>query len=465
MFSVGLTVSPPMRIGKKTVVIMVPRHSSKTFAAAPQSLGIRPIATTSGQYYMRPRAYTPRLGCLMFSTRAPNRPQAPMRRALTVAFRGLPFDADREEVEGFFSRCGRVVRAKLRAIPYVREAATGYVQFASQESVDRALALNDREILGRQMYVHALFELTDTVTIGCLPLGVDKNRVKAFFSSCGKVIDIKIHTSLTGEATGQCYGFVRFASPTSSSEALKLNRTPFAGRPIVVQRAEQRAEDVSIWDNYAETDEWMARSINVSGLPPQVNEDQLKAEFETYGEISLARVWRQLGTGNSLGFGFVRFSSPESVAKALDAAKTIAGQHLHLTRVSPIRPAVLDYVPPPVEYAPTRSIFIGRLAHDVDDTQLRRTFERFGKITRVLVVRHLGHGNSRGCGYVDFSSPDAVERAVQHDSTLKINGFTVKILRNYTLPKSKRDVASSIEIDGRDPYESYRKTGSWEDDY
>ncbi|KZV68905.1 hypothetical protein PENSPDRAFT_559509, partial [Peniophora sp. CONT] len=79
------------------------------------------------------------------------------------------------------------------------------------------------------------------------------------------------------------------------------------------------------------------------------------------------------------------------------------------------------------EFEPTRSVFVGRLAHDVEEHQLRRGFERFGKIVNARILKDRESGKSRGCGYVNFASPDSVELAVQHDDRLKLNGFSVMI--------------------------------------
>ncbi|KZV68911.1 RNA-binding domain-containing protein [Peniophora sp. CONT] len=205
------------------------------------------------------------------------------------------------------------------------------------------------------------------------------------------------------------------------------------------------------------------RSVNVYNLPPQVNDDQLKAEFERCGDINLTRVWRALSTGNSLGMGFIQFASPDSVEKALGITKEIAGQLIRVTRVSPMRPKALDYGPATTEHEPTKTIFVGRLAHDVDSAQLRREFERFGKIVSARVQRHHDSGKSRGFGYIDFASTDSVELAVKHDWTFKINGFSVKVARNYRSPGPRHDVVPFV--DANDPYDSFFRTGSWEDDY
>ncbi|VDC01104.1 unnamed protein product [Peniophora sp. CBMAI 1063] len=397
------------------------------------------------------------------SIRAATKAHTLMRRTGEIVFRGLPHDVDEDEVEGFFSQFGEVLGVDLKEVSYTVTVAGGYVRFASLESAEKASALDGKEVLRRPMSVRVLYELTDTIHVGNIPLGVDEDRLKALFSPCGEVIDVKIQQSLTSETRGRKYGFIRFATATAASKALKSERPLFGGQRLTVHLAKQATTDLTLWDNYAETDEWTARSIRISNLPPQVTEDQLRAEFEYCGAINLTRVWRVLSTGNSLGFGFIQFVSPVSVPRALEATKEIAGHPLRVQRFGSVRPSVLEYVPPPADPSPTNSIFIGRLPQDMNNTRLRRLFERFGKIRRALVVRDVVEGKSRGCAYVDFESPEAVERAVQHHSRLMIDGNSVSIKRSYSLPKSQRD-ADSTYVYPRDPLDDGRSE-SWEQDY
>ncbi|KZV72468.1 RNA-binding domain-containing protein [Peniophora sp. CONT] len=397
-----------------------------------------------------------------FGTRASETPHARMRRSMTIAFTGLPHDVDEEEVKGVFSRCGKVAHVGLRVQHRMLAAASGWVRFTSQESVDRALALHNTEIIRRRMLVYALFELPDTVEVGRLPLGIDNDRVKALFASCGNITDIKIHYTITGRQTGQSYGFIRFASPSSVPKAIELNRSTFAGRTLSVRRALQTTEDVSIWNDYAETSEMTDRSVHIYGLPPQVNDDRLKSEFEDCGEIVVARVWRALSTGRSLGFGVVEFASPESAEKALIASKKIDGHLLRTTRVPPLRPRMLDRLSIPAEEN-TTSIFVGRLTENVDEAWLQREFERYGRVVRANVLRHSDSGKSRGVGFVTFSSLESAELALQQNLRLTIDGFTVKIARKGTLSKPRRDLV--VPPDANNASDGLDGSSSWEQDY
>ena len=208
--------------------------------------------------------------------------------------------------------------------------------------------------------------------------------------------------------------------------------------------------------------------VNIGNLPPQFNDDQLRAAFASCGEIEHARVWRALLSGNSTGLAIVRFASSKSAEKALELdKKEISGQPIRVTRAVLLRPIGLDYVPRSLEHEPTRTIFVGRIAHAADESLLKREFERFGKIADIRLSRDRATGNSRGFAYIDFVAPSSVEKAVQFDATLRIDGFSVKIQRDHASRRGKREI-SGDRVSRRGP-DSLSNDGqeqdSWEYDY
>ena len=60
-------------------------------------------------------------------------------------------------------------------------------------------------------------------------------------------------------------------------------------------------------------------NIFVGSLPYQLEEADLKALFEAYGEVSSAKIIMDRETGRSKGFGFVEMADDESAQTAIDA--------------------------------------------------------------------------------------------------------------------------------------------------
>lgn len=60
-------------------------------------------------------------------------------------------------------------------------------------------------------------------------------------------------------------------------------------------------------------------NIYVGNLDYQVTEDQLKTEFEKYGEVESARILEDKFTGRPKGFGFVEMPNKEQAEAAIKA--------------------------------------------------------------------------------------------------------------------------------------------------
>lgn len=66
--------------------------------------------------------------------------------------------------------------------------------------------------------------------------------------------------------------------------------------------------------------------IHSLGLPWKTTEDSLKDYFSTIGEVLMVQIKKDLRTGQSKGFGFIRFASYEGQMKALSTRHFIDGR-------------------------------------------------------------------------------------------------------------------------------------------
>lgn len=64
----------------------------------------------------------------------------------------------------------------------------------------------------------------------------------------------------------------------------------------------------------------------VLGLPWKTTEQNLREYFETFGEVLMAQVKKDPKTGQSKGFGFIRFASYESQMRVLAQRHMIDGR-------------------------------------------------------------------------------------------------------------------------------------------
>lgn len=78
-------------------------------------------------------------------------------------------------------------------------------------------------------------------------------------------------------------------------------------------------------------------NLYVGNLSYQMSDDDLRAAFEPYGEVSSAKIIRDRETGRSKGFGFVEMTSDEAgeeAIRALDNAE-VGGRNIKVNMARP----------------------------------------------------------------------------------------------------------------------------------
>ncbi|HUT36501.1 MAG TPA: RNA-binding protein [Planctomycetota bacterium] len=78
-------------------------------------------------------------------------------------------------------------------------------------------------------------------------------------------------------------------------------------------------------------------NIYVGNLPFSVTDDQLRAAFEPFGDVSSAQVVQDRETGRSRGFGFIEMPSDEQGRAAIQGldGTDLAGRSLKVNEARP----------------------------------------------------------------------------------------------------------------------------------
>jgi RNA recognition motif-containing protein len=67
-------------------------------------------------------------------------------------------------------------------------------------------------------------------------------------------------------------------------------------------------------------------NIYVGNLSPDTTDENLREAFESFGEVTSAKVIKDKYTGQSRGFGFVEMASDEDANKAIAELNGLAGK-------------------------------------------------------------------------------------------------------------------------------------------
>jgi len=84
-----------------------------------------------------------------------------------------------------------------------------------------------------------------------------------------------------------------------------------------------------------------------------------------------------------------------------------------------------------------KKLYIGNLADDVTEDDLRANFGDIGEIVSLVIIRDKITGMSRGFGFVEMSTEEQAAEAVQKFNGGELLGRTIRV--NEAKPKGEQD--------------------------
>ncbi|KAI1715177.1 RNA recognition motif domain-containing protein [Ditylenchus destructor] len=195
------------------------------------------------------------------------------------------------------------------------------------------------------------------------------------------------------------YGFVEFESVEQAKKASEF-------LPHVI-------DDQEVGVRLQSNKEWRQKfTLFVGGLSKETSVETLREYFSKFDEFLECYILRNEVNG-SRGFGYVTFKSEESINKVLKSS-----------------PHYIDNKVVNVKHTPVRqrefTIIVKNLSPNTTDESLREFYSRFGELTNCEVKFDSQTGQSRGFGYVAFSSQKELDSAVEVNPHI-IDGVKVEL--------------------------------------
>ncbi|KAJ8957997.1 hypothetical protein NQ318_001999 [Aromia moschata] len=159
----------------------------------------------------------------------------------------------------------------------------------------------------------------------------------------------------------------------------------------------------------------------VNYIPQFATEDDLAQIFGPVGRVESIKIMRDFKTGYSFGFGFVKYSTPEDAAKAIDI---LNGFNFRNKRLK------VSYSRPPGTDMKDSNLYITNLPKDVTEQDVENLFKDYGEIVQRTVLKDKITGLPRGVAFVRFSKGEEAQAAIAN-----LDG---KLLDNAMLPLSVR---------------------------
>lgn len=295
-----------------------------------------------------------------------------------------------------------------------------YVNYGSAENAGKAIdALNFTPINGkpiRIMYSHRDPSIRKSgaanIFIKNLDKAIDNKALHDTFSNFGPILSCKIATDASGQSKG--YGFVQFEQDDAAQNAIdKLNGMLLNGKqvfvgPFVRKQEREQANGKVKFNN-----------VFVKNLSESTTDEDLRRSFGEYGTITSVVVMRD-SEGKSRCFGFVNFENADDAAKAVEFlnGKKVEDKEWYVgkaqkksERESELKGKYEQMLKERIEKLQGVNLYLKNLDDSIDDEKLRELFSVYGNITSCKVMRD-PHGQSRGSGFVAFSTPDEATRAL-----------------------------------------------------
>lgn len=199
-------------------------------------------------------------------------------------------------------------------------------------------------------------------------------------------------------------------------------------------------------------DESEQSKLFVGGISWETSNNTLKEHFGKYGTVVGCVIAKDRNTGSPRGFAFVSFADPSSVDGALLDTHNIHGRTVEVKKAIPRSEQNQNQQQSrdlsrnsrsngrSSDQFRTKKIFVGGLSANLTEEEFKGYFEKFGRITDVVVMHDNITHRPRGFGFITFDSEDAVEDVMQM-SFHELSGKYVEVKR--AVPKEGNSSANT----------------------
>uniref|UniRef100_A0A8C0Y4W6 Nucleolin n=1 Tax=Cyprinus carpio carpio TaxID=630221 RepID=A0A8C0Y4W6_CYPCA len=307
----------------------------------------------------------------------------------------------------------------------------GYVDFASEEELQKALGLNGKKLMGQPVKLDKAkskensqdskkdddsFSLSRT-----LVWAYDSQRdSRTLFEIFDQAVDIRIPMGNSGSSRGIAY--LEFKSEAIAEKAMEeAQGSDVQGRSIIIDFTGEKSQKGGRATAAAN------KVLVVNNLAFTANEDALQSVFEKAVSIRIPQ-----NNGRPKGFAFLEFENVEDAKEALENCNNteIEGRSIRLEFSQSERDRSSGGGRG--GSGPTKTLFVKGLSEDTTDHSLK---EAFDGAVNARIVTDRDTGSSKGFGFVDFDSEEDCKAAKEAMDDGEIDGNRVTL--DYAKPKGE----------------------------
>lgn len=268
-----------------------------------------------------------------------------------------------------------------------------------------------------------------TLYIGNLDSSVTEEFISTLFGQIGVVSKTKV----IFDGTNDPYAFVEFSDHHMAAQALQtMNRRMLLDKEMKVNWAVEPGQQT------VKIDTSKHFHVFVGDLSPEVDNKALKEAFVPFGEVSDAKVIRDVTTMKSKGYGFVSYPKREEAERAIEQMNgQWLGRRTIRTNWATRKPGQGSGTDGGGSHGGSSndkgyedlynstsgentSVYVGNVAGGVAEEDIRSAFERFGRILEVRIFKVQGYA------FVKFDSKDAACKAILQMNGGELGGNTIR---------------------------------------
>ncbi|KAM7409567.1 hypothetical protein PAMA_001178 [Pampus argenteus] len=336
------------------------------------------------------------------------------------------FDEIKTSLKKFFSKNDlEVVEVRLGG-----SKKFGYVDFASEEDMQKAMELNGKKVMGQELKLDRARSKDSsqegkkerdarTLFVKNLPFSATIDDLREVFEDA---VDVRLPPGQNGSNRGIAY--IEFKSEAEAEKMLEVAQgADVQGRSIMVDFVGEKSQKGAKVGGAAAAA--ASKTLVVNNLAFSATEDALQSTFEKAVSIRIPQK-----DGRAKGFAFVEFESTEDAKEALDNLNNteVEGRTIRLefSQNSGAREGGRG------NSGPTKTLFVKGLSEDTSDQTLKDSFE--GAVA-ARIVTDRDTGSSKGFGFVDFDNEDDCKAAKEAMEDGEIDGSRVTL--DYAKPKGE----------------------------
>ncbi len=86
--------------------------------------------------------------------------------------------------------------------------------------------------------------------------------------------------------------------------------------------------------------------------------------------------------------------------------------------------------------ANNKKLYVGNLSHDLDNNDLKDTFQPYGEVSSAQIIMDRDTGRSKGFGFVEMGDTDQAQAAIDALNGTEVAGRTLTV--NEARPQTER---------------------------